>query len=201
MKLMVIGFPKSGTTTITHALQSSGLKPVHWRMIDGERYFVGSAIYAAVYQGLDPFALLPGYDAVTQADVCIPKFNINRWPNLDFAILRAIRRAHPECLFLLNYRRPEAISESICKWVDLHDRLTVSEIPGLPAGLGGKREHLITWIENHFDACRHYFANDDHFAEIDIESAEAPELLGKALGMPITGWGVHKPVEPPPGSW
>lgn len=191
MRMMVIGFPKSGTTSITKALESSGLKAAHWH--DGQKRAVGGLIYRAVLNGLDPFANLQGFDAITQADVCLPQHNINFWPNLDFTILEAIRRAHPECLLVLNYRRPEAICDSIAKWRHLQDRLTKAEIPGLPAGFGGKREHLMNWIENHFAACRSFFAEDERFLEIDIESPDAPDRLGKALGIEVVGWGDHKP--------
>ena len=196
MKLMVIGFPKSGTTSITRALGISGLRPAHWRLPNGK--YVGHLIYGAVAMGRDPFLHLKGYDAVTQADVCLPREKLNLWPNLDFAVLRAIRRAHPACLFLLNYRRPEAICDSIAKWDNMQFRLRVSNIPGLPRGLGGKREHLMSWIENHYDACRTFFANDEHFLEIDIEGGDVAEQLGQALGIPILGWGDYKPEPPPP---
>jgi hypothetical protein len=190
MKLMAIGFPKSGTTSLTRALDRSGLRPVHWRTKDGN--FVGIQIYRAIYRGLDPFALLPEYEAVTQADACIPALNLNVWPNLDFAVLSAIRRSHPDCLMLLNYRDPSATADSIIRWEDLQERLAGADVPGLPRGVGRKREELITWIENHFDACRRFFAHDKRFLEIDIERDDVPERLGKALGIDIVGWGDHK---------
>jgi len=198
MKLMAIGFPKSGTTSLTRALETSGLKAAHWQ--DDKYRFVGELIYHAVLNGLDPFAHLKGYDAVTQADVCLPAKQRNYWPNLDFAVLRAIRRAHPSCLFLLNYRRPEAIYESFMRWRGMQQRLERSDIPGLPINAGATRDHLIRWIENHFDACRTFFANDPHFLEIDIESPDVPSILGGALGIQIKGWGDHKPDPVVPGA-
>jgi hypothetical protein len=194
MKLMVIGFPKSGTTTITRVLEASGLKSAHWQDESGR--YVGALIYGAIFSGLDPFAHLSDFDAITQADVCLPSLRLNFWPNLDFAILNVIRRADPECLFLLNYRRPEAICKSMETWTGMQERFRVSDIPGLPRGIGGKREELIMWIENHFDACRNHFSKDERFLEIDIESADAPDRLGKALGIPIVGWGDFKPDLP-----
>jgi len=190
MKLMVIGFPKSGTTSLTEALTASGFRSAHWRTHSGQ--FVGALIYEAIYRGLDPFALLKPYDSITQADVCLPSLQLNLWPNLDFAVLSAIRRAHPNCLFLLNYRRPDAIADGIMKWDDLQQRIAASDVPGLPRGVGGKRNHLITWVENHFDACRRLLAGDARFAEIDIESADAPLRLGEALEIEVQGWGDHK---------
>ena len=194
MKLMVIGFPKSGTTSITTALEASGVRSAHW--IDGERRFIGALIYRSILTGEDPFARLTGYDAVTQADACVPNLNVNVWPNLDFSVLAKIRQTHPECLFVLNYRRPEAICNSIEKWPNMQKRFEVSDIPGLPRGMGGKRKHLMAWIENHFDACRTYFARDERFLEIDIERADAPDLLGAALGIRISDWGDIKPERP-----
>jgi len=190
MKLMVIGFPKSGTTSLTEALAASGFLSAHWRTHTGQ--FVGALIYEAIYRGLKPFALLEPYDAITQADVCLPSLQLNFWPNLDFAVLSAIRRTHPDCLLLLNYRRPDAIADGIMKWDDLQQRIAASDVPGLPRGVGGKRDELITWVENHFDACRRLFAGDDRFVEIDIEAADAPLRLGEALGVKIQDWGNHK---------
>ena len=196
MKLMVIGFPKSGTTTIARSLEASGLKAAHWRDRPGPKgRFIGALIYEAIYEGLDPFAHLSDFDPIAQSDVCWPIQGVSFWPNLDFSVLRAIRRAHPECLFLLNYRDPGAICDSIIGWKDLQNRLEMSEVPGLPRGFGGKREHLMTWIENHFDACRSYFASDDRFLEIDIASEEAPEMLGQALGIELLDWGDFKPSD------
>jgi len=194
MKLMVIGFPKSGTTSITRALRLSGLKAAHWK--NEQKKYVGSLIYHAVLNREDPLENLREYDAITQPDVCVPAHKVSLWPQLDFAVLSMIRRAHPTCWFLLNYRRPEAIADSMMRWEGMVDRLTVSDIPGLPATVGGQRRHLIRWIENHFAACRLFFANDPYFAEIDIEAPDVPERLGAMLGIKIHGWGDFKP--PPP---
>lgn len=191
MKLFVIGFPKSGTTTLTVALRESGLNVAHWQVESGR--FVGAMIYRGLLSRRDPFAELEQFDAVTQADVCLPGRNINLWPNLDFAVLRAIRRTHPECQLLLNYREPAKIAESMMRWPALQARLTRANIPGLPRGAGRTAEQLTLWIENHFDACRTFFASDPRFVEIDIASEEAPIALGNALGMTIKGWGVHRP--------
>lgn len=196
MKLFVVGFPKSGTTTLDMALQASGMKPVHWANADGK--FVGKIIYDNVLAGRDPLASLEAYDAVTQADVCLPAHDINYWPNLDFSILSAIRAAHPDCLFLLNRRDPEKLVRSIDNWPALRERLVQSDIPGLPAGRGQADSEMICWIENHYAACRRFFANDPAFLEIAIEAPDAPERLGQALGIEIKDWGKGRPLLPRP---
>jgi len=191
MKLLVVGFPKSGTTSITAALEASGMKPLHWR--DDKGRFVGKVIYENVLHGRDPFDRLDGYDAVTQADVCLPAQGINYWPNLDFSVLRAIRDAHPDCIFLLNTRDPKKVCASIDKWPRLRERIVRAAIPGLPAGMGRTDEEIIAWIDNHHEACRRFFAKDKKFVEVDIEAKDAPKAIGKALGITVKGWGDVKP--------
>lgn len=191
MKLLVIGFPKSGTTSITAALEASGLKPLHWR--DRQGRFAGKLIYENILTGRDPFDRMGDYDSVTQADVCLPAQGVNYWPNLDFSVLRAVRDAHPECLFLLNTRDPQKVCASIDKWPQLRQRIVRAAIPGLPAGMGRTDQEIVTWIENHHTACRRYFAKDKKFVEVAIESDDAPKIIGKALGVTLTGWGDVKP--------
>jgi Sulfotransferase domain len=196
MKLFVVGFPKSGTTTLTHALEASGMKPAHWA--DSEGNFIGQIIYENVLAGRDPFDRLGDYDSITQADVCVPAQRVNFWPNLDFAILSRIRDAHPECLFVLNIRDPKKICSSIDRWPSLRERIVRASIPGLPARMGAKDEELVQWIENHFAACRRFFASDPKFLELDIEDEKAPLILGEALGITIADWGIIEPAAPRP---
>ena len=196
MKLFVVGFPKSGTTTLTAALEASGMKPAHWA--DSAGKFIGQTIYENVLAGRDPFAGLEAHDSITQADVCIPVQRVNYWPNLDFAVLSLIRAAHPDCLFLLNTRDPKKICSSIDRWPSLRERIVRASIPGLPSRMGEKDEEIIAWIENHYAACRRYFAGDPKFLELDIEDEEAPLILGEALGITIAEWGIIEPNAPSP---
>jgi hypothetical protein len=69
MRAVVIGFPKSGTTTLQTALQRSGLRSAHWRW-KGEP--IGKLIYDGWFEDGDPFARLPGLDVITQMDICVP---------------------------------------------------------------------------------------------------------------------------------
>jgi len=133
VKSFVIGFPKSGTTTLHHALLESGLRSAHWKVKHG---YCGELIYHAFAAGRPPFANLAQYDVIAQADVCLPREAKNYWPNLDFSVLHAIREHYPECIFILNYRDSAATARSIVKWYDLQARIVASDIPGLPAGFG-----------------------------------------------------------------
>lgn len=165
----------------------SGLRTAHWRTPRG---FCGKLIYESFLAGEDPLAqLTPDYDVIAQADVCRGRGE-NFWPNLDFNMLCAVRRHHPECLFVLNRRAPEKIVSSIARWSDLRKRITNADIPGLPRGFGGKDQHLLTWIEGHHAACATVFGNDPHYLDLDIEASDARERLSAAMGIEMAWWGV-----------
>lgn len=196
MKLFLIGFPKSGTSTIHTALGRSGYRSAHWRC---ERGFIGQIIYENYLSGRDPLHSLEAFDAITQADVCLPLIGVNYWPNLDFNILGAIQRTYPDCLFVLNWRDSALTASSIARWGDLQQRLTISDIPGLPRGFGGETGHLVRWIEGHRQAARVFF-KDANFVELDIAAPDAADRLGSALGTPLAWWGranENPPAESP----
>lgn len=187
MRAMLIGFPKAGTTTFARACTMSGLRTAHWRT---QRGFCGKLIYESFLAGGDPLMQLDAdYDVIAQADVCRGRGE-NFWPNLDFSVLYAIRRHHPECLFVLNRRDPEKIVSSIARWSDLRKRITNADIPGLPRGFGEKDQHLVAWVESHYAACATVFRDDPRYLDLDIEAPDARERLSYAMGLNIAWWGV-----------
>lgn len=190
--LVVVGFPKSGTTTIQTAFTKSGIKSVHWMKDDKP---VGQLIYEGYYQEQDPFFHFDGIQAITQMDFCDfikeqgRRRLVSLWPNLDIAMLLAIRRRYPECKFILNYRDPEKTVSSISRWFNLQDRITRAECPNLPSGFGTSSE-LVQWIENHHQTLRDLFADDKNFIEIDIASPTAKQELESFIGTEFSWWGV-----------
>lgn len=186
MRAMVIGFPKSGTTTIHRACRRSKLRSAHWKTPDG---YCGQLIYESYRAGLDPFEKLAEYDVIAQADVCKPPA-VNYWPQLDFELLDTVRRCHPKCVFILNRREPQKIIESMNRWNTMRQRITKAEIIGLPAGIGGSDEDMRAWIERHYVACHARFSADPYFVDLDITAADAGERLTAALGVKMRWWGV-----------
>ncbi|MDR5876198.1 tetratricopeptide repeat protein [Halomonas sp. CUBES01] len=186
-KIFLVGFPKSGTSTIQKALEETGYTSAHWKVKEG---FVGQLMYQGLQDHDDPWHYLQGYDAITQGDVCIPARDLNYWPNLDFETIAKIQEKHPDCLFILNYRDPEKIVSSIERWGDLLDRLKVSYVPGLYFSEGDDAENLRVWIESHFDKVRDYFEGSENFIEVDINNEDAPNKIGQKLGVQLAWWGV-----------
>lgn len=186
MKAFVVGFPKSGTMTLQTALTRSRIRSAHWHVPAG---YVGQIIYENHFQRRPLLAGLEDFEAITQADVCIPHEGRNFWPQLDLAILHKVRREYPACTFLLNLRDPHGIARSIAGWGNLQERITRSDIPGLPAGFGASEAQLVDWIETHYAAVRSAFGGDERLVELDIAHPGAPAALGAALGVEIAWWG------------
>ncbi|MDI5987288.1 tetratricopeptide repeat protein [Halomonas sp. M4R5S39] len=185
-KVFVVGFPKSGTSTIQKALEKTGYSSAHWKVEEG---YVGELMYRGLEDHDDPWYYLARYEAVTQADVCLPDQGVDCWPNLDFHVIKKIKEKHPDCLFVLNWREPKDTVSSITRWRDLQSRILKSEAPRLPKGVGGDSE-ILYWIEEHIGRVREFFKDDPNFVEIDISDADAPDVLGDKLGLKLGWWGV-----------
>ena len=195
LRIINLGLPKSGTTTLGVALSKAGLKVADWRIRKGQTQdrrilsgFVGDHLYRGYFETGDPLALLEEFDAVTEMSVA--SHGLSLWPQTDWGLLEAIRRHHPGTKFLLSHRDPAALVKSMQGWSNLgRSRLPQQSVPGLPAGYGKTAEELTRWIEGHYAFCRRVFRNDPDFLEYDLNEAEAPDRIGDFLGLDLPWWG------------
>jgi len=195
LRVINLGLPKTGTTTLNKALRRVGLKVADWRIrgrqttneaIIGKH--VGRLIYRSYFDTGDPLAALEEFDAVTEMSYVTFKFSA--WPQTDWALLSALRLHHPGARFLLSVRDPLKTARSMKKWNNLGEkRLPDSSIPGLPRGFGHTEAELVRWIEGHYTFCRHAFDKSDVFLEYDVEDTDAPKKIGAFLGLDLPWWG------------
>ena len=144
---------------------------------------------------------LAPFDAVTQCDLILADESC--WPQLDPVMMARVRAFHPDCVFLLNYRAPEKVADSIVRWrkadgLTLQQRLVRNGAPGLPIGYASKVANLEYWIRSQYEAMRERYRDDPNFSEYDIEAADAPARLAERLGIAIDGWGVRNRNGPRP---
>ena len=194
-RIINLGLPKTGTTTLTDALRHAGLKVADWRIRKGQSALpditgehVGRIIYADYFASGDPLARLQEFDAINEMSAV--RHDRSLWPQTDWGLLSAIQQHHPDIKFLLSHRDPAKTANSMMRWNNLgRRRLPQADVPGLPRGFGRSEAELAKWVEGHFTFCRRVFAGCANFLEFDIEDPGARDKIAAHLGIDLPWWG------------
>ncbi|MFT4961851.1 MAG: hypothetical protein ACI92Z_002945 [Paracoccaceae bacterium] len=197
MSLVVVnlGLPKSGTTTLARALRRSGMRVADHR-IRGKQTkdaalkdaYVGELLYQGFYEAGDPAARIPTFTAI--AEMSVLRQGRSVWPQMDYALISAIKAHHPGVKFLASRRDAFAMSQSMLGWSDLGTaRLPQNDIPGLPAGYGETSKQREQWINGHYATLCQLFKNCDDFLEYDVSDDTAPQKIATFLGRKMPWWG------------
>lgn len=194
-RVVNLGLPKTGTTTLTKALRHAGLSVADWRIRDkqpvsealiGEH--LGRIIYDDYFDSGNPLARLSAFDAINEMSSV--RHDQSLWPQTDYGLLTAIQTHHPGIKFLLSYRDPAKTADSMMRWNNLgKKRLPRADVPGLPRGFGQSERELAHWIAGHYAFCRRVFAGCDNFLEFDIEDPGARDSISAYLGIDLPWWG------------
>ncbi len=206
LRVINLGLPKSGTTTLARALRRAGLHVADHRIRPEQSddpalhgRFVGELMYDGYFLRGDPLQGLDPFDGFAEINALRPPRSI--WPQFDFGLLAALRACHPGVRFLATWRPPEAISDSMLRWSNLGtERIPSADIPGLPAGYGVTTRERETWIAGHYAALDGFFAGAGDYLRIDVSHPEAPKRLGTFLGREMPWWGksnVYHAAAPP----
>ncbi|MCC1493447.1 sulfotransferase family protein [Cognatishimia sp. F0-27] len=196
IRIVNLGLPKSGTTTLAKALRSAGLRVADHRLRRRQTRdpelagsFVGRQIYEGYFGSGDPLVRLQGFDALSEISVLTEKACF--WPQGDPAILNAMRQQHPDLRFVATWRKPEAICTSMDRWGDLgRARIPAAALPGLPHGFGHLRGHRLRWIEDHYRTLDRLFAGDANYLRLDVADPDAADRLGAHAGLVLPWWGI-----------
>jgi hypothetical protein len=195
VKVINLGLPKTGTTTLARALRRAGYHVADHRIQAKqtkraalEEAFVADLLYQGYFETGDPCALLDEFDAITEMSHL--RGARSMWPQMDFALIRAIRLHHPEVRFVASGRDAFAISQSMLGWSNLAtSRLPKADVPGLPSGYGETTKERIQWIEGHYDNLRAFFGDDPAFFLYDVAADGIKDQLAEFLGRPLPWWG------------
>lgn len=192
LRVINLGFPKSGTTTLGEALKQAGLRVADWKIRPGQsqtmRGFVGKLMYDGYFETGDPLQHLHEFNAFTEIEIV--REGKNLWPQTDWALLAAIRARYPGAKFILSHRDPAKHADSMRRWSNLgKSRLPGHAVPGLPEGFGGRPGELERWIEGHVAFCRQVFAGAGDFMDYDIEDPGARGRISDFLGIELPWWG------------
>ncbi|WP_299921350.1 hypothetical protein [uncultured Pelagimonas sp.] len=194
VKCVNLGLPKTGTTSFAFALEKAGwrvadhkVRRIHTREPGLGGTFVGRQLYNGYFEG-DPFKYLDIYDALSEISVL--KGDTSLWPQCDYALIKAMRLARPDVLFVATLRPASETSDSMRRWNNLGtDRLPTGAIPGLPMGYGESDADRVRWIEGHYDMLRDIFGDDPRYLELPMSAKDARQRLSSHLGLDLPWWG------------
>ncbi|MDA7426651.1 sulfotransferase [Thalassococcus lentus] len=195
LKLVNLGLPKSGTTTLAFALEQAG-----WHVADHKvrrshtkdptiaGTFIARQLYEAYFDNGDPFATLGHYDALTEISAL--KAETSLWPQCDYAVIKAMRINHPNVKFVATWRPAADISDSMRRWQNMgKERLPKGAVPGLPRGFGKVEPERVRWIEEHYAMLRDLFGDDPRYLELPMGAQDARDRLAAHIQCDLPWWG------------
>ncbi len=194
LRVVNLGLPKSGTTTLGQALTESGLHTVDHRLhkhltrkpeLTGQ--FVAHVMYEDFFRCGDPLARLDEFDGF--GEISALHDGNPAYPQMDPKMIEAIARHHPGVRFVATWRDPAALSRSMVKWNNLVRRLKRNSVPGLPVGYGGEEHERLAWIEGHYEFLDTLFGGDDMYLRLDVADPDVRQDLGRHIGRRIAWWG------------
>ena len=171
--IILLGFPKSGTTSFQELFKNLGYKTIHWTC---KKKYIGTIIKQ---NKLNKLPLLHGFeniDCVTQMDVCISDEHCY-WPQIiDY---KQLYKENMQCIFILNQRDPLKIINSFSRWNNMNERLYKFN-PELIAPFNGDTndEKLIQLINAHYANVISFFNSKPKakFIVFDIDNDNVNKL-------------------------
>jgi hypothetical protein len=170
--IILLGFPKSGTTSFHKLFKNLDYESYHWKF--GDKY-IGDIIKWNKRKGKKLLSFIDEskYDntCITQMDVCI-SWRSNYWPQLvDF---EQLYNENKEAIFILNKRNPCNLLKSFKKWNKYDKRIQYFN-----KELFNPDQDLIGLFTEHYEKVEHFFKNlknDVKFVSFDIENDNLEKL-------------------------
>ena len=167
--IILIGFPKSGTTSFHKLFLELGYKSYHHVK---EKSFIGTMIKNNKNNNKPLLNDFLETDVITQLDVCVDKVNAY-WPQItDY---ERLYNENPESIFILNKRDPEKLLYSFKRWNNFYERLNMYN----PELLNNNSdESFINLVIKHYTDIKTFFSKcpNSKFIEFDIENDKLEKL-------------------------
>lgn len=180
--VVVLGMPKSGTSSIRSFFSCGGYRTSHWGCHTKRgTESCGSCFDAAFASQMSPFRECGNYEAYTQIDMENPPCHFPQIGHLS-------RLVALNATFILNLRPARRWLRSVTKWNDMRSRLTKCKNVGLPKPASDV--DFVNWYTNHTRDVLKAVKYLPHIV-VDIEGPTAQETLSAAFNISHTCWGHH----------
>lgn len=168
--IILLGFPKSGTSSFQKLFIELGYKSYHWRT--NNKIYIGTMINKNKQMNKPLLNDFLNTDVITQMDVCINKNN-NYWPQItDY---EQLYNENPDSIFILNKRDPIKLLSSFKRWRKLYERL-IRYNPELLNNTTDKS--FIDFVIQHYTNIETFFSKfpNSKFITFDIENDKLDKL-------------------------
>lgn len=167
--IILVGLPKSGTSSFQELFIKLGYNSYHWKTKCG---YIGTMIHKNKQMGKPLLNDFLRTDVVTQMDVCIDEDNAY-WPQItDY---EQLYNENPDSIFILNKRDPKKILSSFKRWNNFNKRL-IRYNPELLNNMTDKS--FIDFVTKHYTNIETFFSRfpNSKFITFDIENDKLDKL-------------------------
>jgi len=172
--IILLGLPKSGTTSFQKLFSNLGYKSIH-HMYENNK-FVGSKMKWNLLNNRPLLKSFENYDCITQMDVCLSHIHCF-WPQITH--YKQIYEENPDSIFILNKRNIDKIVLSFQKW-NKYDERMMKYNPELFENVRGanNEEKLKTLFKEHYDNIEDFFSCKENakFISYDIDNDNIEKL-------------------------
>lgn len=186
--ILLVGMPKTGTSTIHSFFERSGYRSSHFRCLNNTLY-CGLCIKVAIEQHKPPLKTCGDYEVWAQMDI----ENLGQCHFPQIHNLEILHQEAPHATFLLSLRNMTRWAHSVQNWVG-NVRSLAARLSKCKGGPKSKHaQDLIQWHYEHIQRIREFVKNHPSHTllEINIEDPHAGEIMSQWFGTasPATNWG------------
>lgn len=170
--IILLGFPKSGTTSFQTLFEALGYNSIHWNIVlNSEHFKIGTIIKQNKERNL-PLLYDINVDCITQMDICISESECY-WPQItDYEQLYL---ENPDTIFILNRRDPFKLLSSLKRWFSYDKRILKFNPELLNQEITDDDMKILDLIYRHYFNIESFF-KDKKFIDFDIEKDDISKL-------------------------
>ena len=178
--IILLGFPKSGTTSFHHLFKSLGYNSYHQNY--KSEYSIGRLIDNQIKNNKNLLDFIPENEkiktAITQMDHCLSE-NLNYWHQITN--YKELYYQNQDAIFILNIRNIQSLLKSFKnqynKKISLYDRFLKYNSNLLNQNLNNDDDKLLELFKNHYNnIIKFYTEKNCKFIVFDIENDNLEKL-------------------------
>jgi len=167
--ILLIGLPKSGTSSFHKLFSDLGYKSYHWKK---DEKHIGSMMKNNKINNKPLLCDFLDTDVVMVMNICFDKDEAY-WPQVtDY---ERLYNENPNSIFILNKRDPEKVLSSFKRWYRLYENLLKNSPELLP---DSSNESFIDFVNKHYTNIETFFSQKPNakFVTFDIENDNLEKL-------------------------